>query len=129
MKSALETFANPEATRQYLIRHFAEEFTSLCPKTGHPDFGQILLSYIPNETCLELKAYKLYLQAFRNEGIFYEAVTNRLLVDLTEACHPNWMRVETLWSSRGGIRSILCAEYCAEGFTPAINLPPLTPPT
>ncbi|MGF1448984.1 MAG: preQ(1) synthase [Opitutales bacterium] len=125
MKAALETFANPEATRHYLIRHLAEEFTSVCPKTGQPDFGRVLLSYIPHESCLELKAYKHYLQGFRNEGIFYEAVTNRLLADLTEACQPHWMRIETIWTPRGGIRSTLYTEYCAEGFTPGIVLPPL----
>ena len=121
----LETFANPEPGRDYLIRHFASEFTSLCPKTGHPDFGTVALSYIPGETCLELKACKLYLQGFRNEGIFYEALTNRLLDDLVAACAPRWMRVETLWTPRGGIRSTLLAEHHAPGFTPAIPLPPL----
>jgi 7-cyano-7-deazaguanine reductase len=126
MSVALETFANPEASRQYLIRHLSDEFTSVCPKTGHPDFGQVLLNYVPGEHCIELKAYKLYLQAFRNEGIFYEAVTNRILVDLIDACVPQWMRVETLWRGRGGIRSIVCAEHAAEGFQAVISLPPLT---
>ncbi|MGF1483151.1 MAG: preQ(1) synthase [Opitutales bacterium] len=125
MKAPLETFPNPEPARDFLIRHLAEEFTSVCPKTGHPDFAQVLLSYIPAKTCLELKAYKIYLQGFRNEGIFYEAVTNRILADLAEACTPKWMRIETIWTGRGGIRSVLHAEYPTEGYTPTIQVPPL----
>lgn len=112
----LEVFDNPCPQRDYVINHRTGEFTSVCPKTGHPDFATVLLSYIPDKHCLELKAYKLYLQGFRNEGIFYEAVTNRILDNLVSACQPRWMRIETRWTPRGGIRSRISAEYHAKGF-------------
>jgi len=110
----LEVFPNPQPGREYLIEHIAEEFTSLCPKTGHPDFGKIVLRYIPADTCVELKSLKLYYQAYRNEGIFYEAVTNKILDDLVSVCEPRWMEVETRWSGRGGIRSVITASYIQE---------------
>lgn len=119
----LETFPNPKPDRDFIIQHLAQEFTSVCPKTGHPDFATIVMSYIADEICVELKSYKLYLQSFRNEGIFYEAVTNRLLDDLAGALKPRWMRIETRWTGRGGISSILRAEHCAEGFTAPSELP------
>ena len=120
---SLETFPNPHPERDYLIRHVAEEFTSLCPKTGHPDHARIILAYVPDQVCVELKSYKLYLQDFRNEGIFYEAVTNKILDDLVAACAPRWMRVETIWSRRGGIHSQITVEHHTHGYTPGIDLP------
>ena len=108
--SLLECFENP-AEREYVIEHVAEEFTSLCPKTGHPDFGTIVLRYCPAKLCVELKALKLYYQSFRNEGIFYEAVTNRLCDDLTKLMQPRWLEVKTQWKGRGGIRSEITARH------------------
>lgn len=110
----IEVFDNPHPQRHYVIRHEVEEFTSLCPKTGHPDFAEISISYIAQDSCLELKSLKLYLQGFRDEGIFYEDVTNRILDDLVDACAPLWMEVESRWSTRGGIHSVITAEYHRE---------------
>jgi len=107
----LETFPNPRPQRDYLIKHVAREFTSLCPRTGQPDFGKVTLRYVPAETCIELKSLKLYLQRFRTMGIYYEDVTNVILDDLVAACRPKWMMVKTKWSVRGGIRSTITAEY------------------
>ncbi len=106
----IECFDNPSPGRVYMIEHVAEEFTSVCPKTGHPDFGSVVLRYAPAAVCVELKSLKLYLQAFRNEGIFYEAVTNRIADDLAAAMQPRWMVVETSWRGRGGIRSAIRVE-------------------
>lgn len=109
-QNLLECFANPNPGRDYLIEHVADEFTSVCPKTGHPDFGTVTVRFIPDKVCVELKALKLYLQSFRSEGIFYEAVTNRIADDLAEAMKPRWMIVETNWKGRGGIRSVITIE-------------------
>lgn len=108
--SQLECFDNPQAGRDYIIEHVAEEFTSVCPKTGHPDFGDVVLRYCPDKRCVELKSLKLYLQSFRNEGIFYEAATNAIADDLAAAMSPRWMVVETHWKGRGGIRSMIQVE-------------------
>ncbi len=116
-KKLLETFANPHPQREYLIEHEATEFTSLCPKTGQPDFATIMVRYVPGPHCIELKSLKLYLQSFRNEGIFYEDVTNQILLDLAAACSPRWMSVESKWGVRGGIRSVITAQH---GARPAI---------
>lgn len=107
----LETFENQYPERDYLIEHSAPEFTSVCPKTGHPDFGTVTLEYIPDQLCVELKSYKIYLQSFRNDGIFYESVTNMILDDLVEVCRPRYMRVTAEFKGRGGITSIIDAEY------------------
>lgn len=107
----LETFPNPHPDRDYLIEHQVHEFTSLCPKTGQPDYAQITLVYVAEESCIELKSLKLYLQGFRNKGIFYEDVTNVILNDLVAACRPRWMRIETNWSIRGGIHTVVRAEH------------------
>ena len=106
----LECFDNPYPGRDYVIEHVAEEFTSLCPKTGQPDFGTVTLSYIAADKCVELKSLKLYYQSFRDEGIFYEAVTNRILDDLVESMNPRWLVVQTDWKGRGGIRSTIRVE-------------------
>jgi 7-cyano-7-deazaguanine reductase len=114
----LETFATPSAT-PFVIEHIAEEFTSLCPVTGHPDFGVILLRYQPaaagtpagQHGCVELKSLKMYYQSFRNEGIFYEAVTNRIRDDLVALLKPAWLQVITNWKGRGGIRSVIRADH------------------
>ncbi len=106
----IETFPNPAPHRDYTITHICPEFTSVCPKTGQPDFAIIELEYIPDQLCIELKSLKLYYYSFRNEGIFYEAVTNRLLDELAGACSPRWMRVTGHFNVRGGIESIIVAE-------------------
>jgi 7-cyano-7-deazaguanine reductase len=109
----LETFPNPRAGRDYEIEIVCPEFTSMCPKTGLPDFGTITIRYVPGDRCLELKALKYYLLAFRNQGIFYEAATNRILDDLVGACEPRRMVVVGDFSARGGITTKVTAEYAA----------------
>jgi 7-cyano-7-deazaguanine reductase len=99
----LETFPNPAPGRDYTIDIVCPEFTSLCPMTGQPDFGTITYSYTPDEKCVELKSLKLYLQRFRDQGIFYEAVVNRLLDDFVAACRPRRCRVVGAFTPRGGI--------------------------
>ena len=106
----IEVFPNPAPQRNFTIKHICPEFTSVCPKTGQPDFATIELEYIPDETCIELKSLKLYYYSFRNEGIYYEAVTNRLLDELSAACSPRWMRVTGTFNVRGGIGSVIVVE-------------------
>ena len=113
----LEVFANPCPQREYVIEHVMEEFTSRCPKTGHPDFATVTLRYIPDQKCVELKSLKIYYQAFRERGIFYEAVTNEILDDLVKVTAPRWMEVETNWRGRGGIRSQLTASWLPDATT------------
>ena len=108
--SVLETFQSPQRS-PYVIEHVAEEFTSLCPKTGHPDFGRIILRFCPDETCVELKSLKLYYQSYRDDGIFYEAVTNRIRDELVALMSPRWLQVITEWRGRGGIHSRIIAEH------------------
>lgn len=109
--SLLETFANPHPGQDYLIEHHVLEFTSLCPKTGQPDFARFRIRYVAAEKCIELKSLKLYLQSYRSDGIFYEDVTNRILDDLVTACRPRWMVVRSRWTTRGGIRSVITARH------------------
>jgi 7-cyano-7-deazaguanine reductase len=99
----LETFPNPCPGRPYTIEIVCPEFTSMCPKTGHPDFGTITFSYIPAASCVELKSLKLYLHRYRNQGAFYETVVNRLLDDFVSACHPVRCQVVGSFTPRGGI--------------------------
>ena len=108
--SLLEVFPTPSAT-PFLIEHIAEEFTSVCPKTGHPDFGVVTVRFEPGDSCVELKSLKLYFQSFRNEGIFYEAVTNQIRDDLAQCMQPRWLEVVTDWRGRGGIRSCITATH------------------
>ena len=109
--SSLDTFPNPRPGREYEILIRCPEFTSICPKTGLPDFGEIRITYVPDERCLELKALKYYLIEFRNRGIFYENVTNQILDDLVTACRPRRMTVVGDFSARGGIRTEVTARY------------------
>ena len=111
----LQTFENPHPGRDYEIVHVAPEFTSVCPMTGQPDFGTIRLTYVPDKVCVELKSYKFYLQSFRQRGIFYEDVTNRILDDLVKALKPRSMTVVTDWTPRGGLHSIVTAKYQNDG--------------
>lgn len=106
----IETFPNPKPERNYTITHSCPEFTSVCPKTGNPDFATIDLEYVPDQLCIELKSLKLYYFAFRNEGIYFEAVINRILDELSAACKPRWMRVTGHFNVRGGISSVVVAE-------------------
>ncbi len=110
-KTILETFPNPATDRDYVIEHVSPEFTSMCPKTGQPDFGEVRVSYVADEVCVELKSLKFYFNAFRNEGIFYEAVTNRILDDLVAVLSPRKMEVVTQWKPRGGLSSVITASY------------------
>jgi 7-cyano-7-deazaguanine reductase len=107
----LETFPNPRPGRDFEIAIACPEFTSMCPKTGLPDFGTITIRYVPDATCLELKALKYYLLDFRNQGIFYEAATNRILDDLVAACQPRRMTVVGDFTARGGITTKVTVEY------------------
>lgn len=107
----LETFPNPNPERDYRIVHTCPEFTSVCPKTGQPDFATITIEYIPDEICLELKGLKLYFFGFRQQGIFYEAVTNRILDDLVSRCSPRYMKVTGDFNVRGGFSSVVTVEH------------------
>ncbi|MBS1713301.1 MAG: NADPH-dependent 7-cyano-7-deazaguanine reductase QueF [Armatimonadetes bacterium] len=106
----IETFPNPAPERDYTILHVCPEFTSVCPKTGQPDFATIELEYVPDALCIELKSLKLYYYGFRNEGIYFEAVMNRILDELSAACSPRWMRVIGRFNVRGGISSVVTVE-------------------
>lgn len=107
----IETFPNPNQAREYEIEIHCPEFTSLCPKTGLPDFGEIRISYVPDALCLELKALKFYLIGFRDQGIFYEQVTNQILDDLVAACSPREITVVGDFSVRGGITTMVKVKY------------------
>jgi 7-cyano-7-deazaguanine reductase len=107
----LVTFANPRPQREYVIRHECPEYTALCPVTGQPDFGTVVIVYAPGRRCLELKSLKLYLGAFRDEGHYYEQVTNQILDDLVRACRPRWMTVIGRFNVRGGIGSTVVARH------------------
>ena len=107
----LETFPNPSPARDYEIAIRCPEFTSVCPKTGLPDFGEIRITYVPDQLCIELKALKYYMIEFRNRGIFYEAVTNQILDDLVGVCHPRRMTVVGDFSVRGGNSTVVTVKY------------------
>ena len=109
----IETVPNPRPERDYEIQIRCPEFTSVCPKTGLPDFGEIRISYTPGPRCIELKALKYYLLDYRNRGIFYEAATNQILDDLVQACEPKRMRIVGAFTARGGISTDVIAEYPA----------------
>ncbi len=106
-----ETFPNPTPERDYEIAIRCPEFTSVCPKTGLPDFGEIVITYVPDERCIELKALKYYLIGFRDRGIFYEQATNQILDDLVAACSPRRMTVVGAFSVRGGISTEVTTTY------------------
>lgn len=107
----LETFENKYPNRDYAVTHIAPEFTSLCPKTGQPDFAKVTVEYIPDKLCMELKSLKIYLNSYRNDGIFFESVTNQILDDLVEVTKPRYMLITSEFNVRGGISSIIEAEY------------------
>lgn len=107
----LETFDNPQPGRDYTIRIDVPEFTCLCPKTGQPDFATIQIEYVPAKLCVELKALKLYMWAFRDQGAFHEAVTNEILDDLVKVTSPNFMRIRAEFNVRGGIYTTVVVEH------------------
>lgn len=121
----LETFPNPAPEDDYTIRIRIPEFTCLCPRTGQPDFAEILLEYVPDQRCIELKSLKLYMWSFRDEGAFHEAVTNRILRDLRERLEPRFIRVCAEFNVRGGIYTSVVAEHRRPGWTApsAVELP------
>ena len=110
-RKLLETFENQFPGRDYRIEIVAPEFTSVCPKTGQPDFGTVTIAYIPDKVCIELKSLKFYLQCYRNQGIFYEHVTNTILDDLAAATKPRYMKITAAFSARGGITETVTAEF------------------
>ncbi len=113
-RDILETFENQYPQRDYSIEIVCPEFTSVCPKTGQPDFGTLTFTYVPDKKCVELKSLKLYLQQFRNEGIFYEHATNRILDDLVAVLQPRRMQLVARFTPRGGITTSVTATYVAQ---------------
>ena len=111
MAATLETFPNPRPDRDYEIDIRCPEFTSMCPKTGLPDFGEIRIQYVPGDICIELKSLKYYMLDYRNQGIFYEAATNKILDDLVAACAPRRMTVTGSFTARGGITTTVTATH------------------
>ncbi len=123
--TALETFPNPAADRDFTIRMTIPEFTCLCPKTGQPDFATLELEYVPDERCVELKSLKLYVWAFRDRGAFHEAVTNEILAHLVAATGPRYMKLAARFNVRGGIYTTIVATHRKPGWAPepAVTLP------
>jgi 7-cyano-7-deazaguanine reductase len=110
-RSLLETFENQFPDRDYRIEIVCPEFTSVCPRTGQPDFGTLTITYIPDKLCVELKSLKFYLQSYRNQGIFYEHVTNTILDDLVAATKPRFMKIAAAFNARGGMTEAVTAEF------------------
>lgn len=121
----LETFPNPSPDRDFTIRIDVPEFTCLCPKTGQPDFAVLEIEYVPDQECVELKALKLYVCSYRDQGAFHEAVTNKILDDLVAATSPRFMRLTATFNVRGGIYTTVVAEHTMEGWIPrpVVTLP------
>jgi 7-cyano-7-deazaguanine reductase len=116
-KRDLETFPNPAPDNDYIIRIRIPEFTCLCPRTGQPDFAEILLEYVPDQLCIELKSLKLYMWSFRDEGVFHEAVTNRMLDELRARLEPRFLRIRAEFNVRGGIYTSVVAEHRRPGWS------------
>lgn len=114
-RDLLETFVNPRPEREYTIDIDCPEFTSVCPRTGQPDFGTIRIGYAPRRKCIELKSLKMYLWSYRQRGIFYEAVVNQILDDLIAVCAPRRMTVTGDFNVRGGIGTVVTAEHVEDG--------------
>jgi 7-cyano-7-deazaguanine reductase len=110
-RSLLETFENEFPDRDYEIKIVSPEFTSVCPRTGQPDFGTLTITYTPDKKCVELKSLKFYLQSFRNQGIFYEHVTNTILDDLVGVVKPRFMKIEAAFNARGGMTETVSVKY------------------
>jgi len=118
----LETFPNPQPENDYTIRIRIPEFTCLCPKTGQPDFAELHLEYVPDELCVELKALKMYVWSFREEGAFHEAITNQILADLVKATAPRFMRLTADFNVRGGIYTTVVAEHHKDGWVAPVKV-------
>jgi 7-cyano-7-deazaguanine reductase len=116
----LEVFPNPKSSRDYTIHIESPEFTCLCPKTGQPDFATLKLEYIPDEFCVELKSWKLYLWSYRNEGGFHEDLTNKILDDLVAALNPRYIRLTADFNVRGGIYTTVTAEHIDPDWSPSV---------
>jgi len=114
--ASLELFDNPNPERDYTIRVRIPEFTCLCPKTGQPDFATLLLEYVPDSQCIELKSLKIYIWSYRDQGAFHEAVTNKILDELSTACSPRYMRITAEFNVRGGLYTNVVAEHRAPGW-------------
>jgi 7-cyano-7-deazaguanine reductase len=121
-RTTLETFANPNPGRDYLVHIEVPEFTCLCPLTGQPDFATIVLDYVPDKRNIELKSLKLYMWAYRDQGAFHEAVTNKILDDLVQALAPRFMRLTARWFVRGGIYTTVVAEHRKKGWKAAAHV-------
>ena len=121
MNPNLDTFPNPRTGRDYTIRVRAPEFTCLCPKTGQPDFAELVIEYVPDVLCVELKSLKLYLNAFRERGAFHEAVTNQILDDLVAAVQPRFMQLKGRFNVRGGLYTTVTVEHRAPGWEPDLR--------
>ena len=115
-QKSLETFPNPYADRDYHIHMEIPEFTCLCPKTGQPDFATLILDYVPDKKCIELKSLKLYIWSYRNEGVFHEAVTNKILDDFVAILKPRYLRLIARFYVRGGIFTNVAVEYRKKGW-------------
>ena len=120
--TSLESFPNPSPRRDYLIRMQMPEFTCLCPRTGQPDFATLFLDYVPDRKCVELKSLKLYIWSFRNEGVYHEAVANRICDDLVKLLSPRYLRLAARFFVRGGIFTSVVAEHRKKGWKPAAGL-------
>jgi len=118
----LETFENPNPSRDYIIRIDMPEFTCLCPKTGQPDFATLKLEYVPEDRCIELKALKLYIWSYRDQGAFHEAVTNQIMDDLVGAMQPRYARLTADFNVRGGVFTDVIVEHTADGWTPGSTI-------
>lgn len=110
-REILEVFENAYPDKDYTVIHTAPEFTSVCPKTGQPDFATIIIEYVPDKLCIELKSLKFYLNSYRNDGIYFESVTNKILDDLVEVTKPRYMLITASFNVRGGISSVVKVEY------------------
>lgn len=123
--SKLDTFANPAPGRDYTIHMEIPEFTCLCPKTGQPDFATLLIDYVPDQLCVELKSLKLYVWSYRDQGTFHEAVTNSILADLVSCTRPRFMRITARFNVRGGIYTTVVVEHAKENWIAPVpvNLP------
>ena len=112
-RTLLETFENQFPARDYEIKIVAPEFTSVCPKTGQPDYGTVTITYTPDKKCVELKSLKFYLQSFRNQGIFYEHVTNTITDDFVAVIKPRFLKIEAAFNARGGMTETVTAKYAS----------------
>ncbi len=119
---SLDTFKNPKPERDYTIRIDLPEFTCLCPLTGQPDFATILLEYVPDQLCIELKALKLYIWSYRDDGAFHEAVTNQILDDVVACCTPRFARVSAKFNVRGGTYPTVITEFRDPNWTPPTSI-------